>query len=108
MIYHWRESMAGPSEGPSLTERGYDADVTFEQGRLTIRSKRSRASENGDARWFLRERWHGESVRSVVLPESVEGDKAKATFEAGVLTLAIPKHEAAKPKKIAVTTVKGK
>ena len=41
--------------------------------------------------------------RSVAIPESVRADRVSAVYENGVLTVTLPKEEAAKPKKIAVS-----
>jgi HSP20 family protein len=40
--------------------------------------------------------------RSVRIPEDVQADKVSAAYENGVLTVTLPKVEAARPKKIAV------
>ncbi len=41
-------------------------------------------------------------TRSIVLPEWVQADKVAASYENGVLTVTLPKAEAAKPRKIAL------
>jgi len=41
----------------------------------------------------------------VTLPTLVDADKVEAKYEAGVLRLTLPKHEAAKPRKIQVKGV---
>lgn len=41
--------------------------------------------------------------RSFTLPSDVDADKAKASLKNGVLTLILPKAEAAKPKKITIS-----
>ena len=41
--------------------------------------------------------------RSVAIPNSVQADKASAAYENGVLTVTLPKSEALKPRKIAVS-----
>jgi HSP20 family protein len=41
-------------------------------------------------------------TRSFTLPADVDSEKAKATLENGVLTLTLPKSEAAKPKQITI------
>ena len=41
----------------------------------------------------------------MTLPTGLEADKAKATFENGMLRLAIPKAEQAKPRQIRITPV---
>ncbi|MEE9285319.1 MAG: Hsp20/alpha crystallin family protein [Dehalococcoidia bacterium] len=77
-------------------------EITVENGRLSIRAERQRQDEHQRARWLVRELGHGEYVRSVVLPDTVDDDKAHASFQDGVLTVRIPKREAAKPKQIKV------
>ncbi|HBV33637.1 TPA: heat-shock protein Hsp20, partial [Patescibacteria group bacterium] len=44
----------------------------------------------------------GSFHRSVALPAAVDGDRAKATYEKGVLKITIPKAERAKPKTVKV------
>jgi HSP20 family protein len=61
----------------------------------------SEKSEEGD-RWLLQERAYGKFSRSLKLPVDVDGAKAEAHVENGVLTLRLPKAEAAKPKAITV------
>jgi HSP20 family protein len=48
------------------------------------------------------ERPFGKFYREVVLPALVDPDKVEAKYELGVLRLTLPKHEAAKPRKIVV------
>lgn len=43
--------------------------------------------------------------RQFSIPESLDHGKAKADLSKGILTLCIPKAEAAKPRKIAITAV---
>jgi len=40
--------------------------------------------------------------RSFTLPAAVDADKIQASYEHGVLTVTLPKHEQAKPREIAV------
>jgi HSP20 family protein len=50
----------------------------------------------------IRERRSSSFSRCFKLPEGVDAEKIKAEFTSGVLTLSIPKSEAAQPKKIEV------
>ena len=69
---------------------------------VTIRgtTKHEEKEERGD--YHRRERYHGEFARSIALPTHVEGDKAKATFENGVLEITLPKVEKTKRRTIKV------
>jgi HSP20 family protein len=59
----------------------------------------SDVSDTDDAddgeRYHLRERRHGSVSRRVPLPAAVEPDAASATYDAGVLTVTLPKRSAA-------------
>ena len=54
------------------------------------------------AETLLHERRYGKFARSVTLPAEVDGAKAEAAIENGVLTLRLPKAETAKPKTIKI------
>jgi HSP20 family protein len=52
--------------------------------------------------WHRQERGFGKFARTVTLPIPVDADKVVARFEHGVLSLTLPKSEAAKPRRIPV------
>jgi HSP20 family protein len=52
--------------------------------------------------WLRRERAFGKISRVLTLPIEVDANKVQARLTNGVLTITLPKSEAAKPKKIAV------
>jgi HSP20 family protein len=87
---------------------GVDAsqiDMTFEQSVLTIRgSKRSQleASNAGELRVYAAERSTGSFERSIRLPEFVDGDRIAADFSNGLLTVTVPKAQAAQPRRIEI------
>lgn len=58
--------------------------------------------ENGDGDSMLQEIAYGSFSRSLRLPEPLEAENANAEMENGVLTVRIPKSEAARPKTIEV------
>jgi HSP20 family protein len=86
---------------------GIDAaklDITVTEGNhLTIQGERAAPDIKG-AVWVRQERPSGRFIRTVELPSLVDADKVEATYEHGVLKLTLPKHEAAKPRKIEVKT----
>ena len=77
-------------------------DVAMENDVLTIKGQTEKKSEVEDKNYYRKEMRAGSFYRSVALPARVAGDKAKATYEKGMLKIVIPKAEEAKPKTIKV------
>ena len=79
-----------------------DVDITLEDGVLTISGeKKDERDENKDG-YHLRERHYGRFSRSFRLPTDVDESKIEAHLKDGLLTVDVPKTEAAKPKSIKV------
>jgi HSP20 family protein len=77
-------------------------EVTVTEGnQLTVQGERVPPTIPGVA-WIRQERPFGKFVRVVGLPTLVNAEKVEAKYESGVLRLTLPKHEAAKPRKIVV------
>lgn len=77
-------------------------EVTVNEGnQLTVQGERPAPQITG-AVWVRQERPFGKFIRAVTLPSLVNPDKVEARYENGVLRLTLPKHEAAKPRKIFV------
>jgi HSP20 family protein len=53
---------------------------------------------------LVAERPAGTFTRQVFLGDTLDPDHIEADYTAGVLTLAIPVHEAAKPRKVEITS----
>jgi HSP20 family protein len=81
-----------------------DVEITILGETVRIAGRRQSESEERDAegRWLVRERHAGAFERSISLPAAVKADEAVADFKDGVLTIAVPKAEEAKPRTIAV------
>lgn len=69
---------------------------------LNLKGEVKQKEEVKDKTYHLREQRWGAFERSITLPADVVADKAKAEFEHGILTITLPKAEAAKPKVISV------
>jgi HSP20 family protein len=83
---------------------GVEADsieLTAENNVLTVSAQRRFELEDGD-QVLIRERPHGEFTRQLLLGENLDTDNIEANYENGVLTLAIPVAEKAKPRRISV------
>ena len=82
-----------------------DLEVTYNQNTLMLSGSVPTATESEqgkDASWYLHELWSGPFQRTVTLPFEVDAAKAEATFENGIVRIALPKAERAKPQKIAI------
>ncbi len=78
-------------------------DLTVEQNVLTVKAERESIPEQG-AEFFVTERQSGTFTRQLFLGETLDPDRIEADYSAGVLTLTIPVHEAAKPRKVEISS----
>jgi HSP20 family protein len=71
-----------------------DVTVEFDSSVLTVSAKRAVSTAEGEK--------DAEFTRSIDVPEGVDAAKVQAVYENGLLTLTLPKPEAAKPRRIDV------
>ena len=83
-----------------------DIDVSIENRVLTIKAETKSEAEDdakhGEGSYLMRERRSGSFLRSLRLPESVDADKAKTSYNDGVLTVNLPKAESKKAKHLKI------
>jgi HSP20 family protein len=81
-------------------------DVSFDRNTLTVKGTRSDTipSDKTEKRVFFVERSPGAFSRTLRFPQYVEASKIEAKFANGVLTVSVPKSEAAKARKISITS----
>ncbi len=79
-----------------------DVKVSFREGVLEIAGERKQEKKESTRRFHRTERTYGAFLRTFTLPAAAEGEKAKAEFHDGVLTVRIPKSEKLAPKAIEV------
>jgi HSP20 family protein len=78
-------------------------ELTIEQNVLTVRADRPNNQPDG-VEMIISERPVGTFTRQVFLADTLDPDQMSADYTAGVLTLTIPVHEAAKPRKVEITS----
>jgi HSP20 family protein len=79
-----------------------DVSVELHEGVLTVQGeKKSEREEKKERRRWV-ERSYGSFTRSLTLPGDALADRVDAAFADGVLTVTIPKAEAAKPRTVAI------
>ncbi|HBT92007.1 MAG: Heat shock protein Hsp20 [Parcubacteria group bacterium GW2011_GWD2_43_10] len=77
-------------------------NISIENDILTIEGATEHKTEVDEKNYYRKEVRSGAFHRSVALPASVDGQKAKATYAKGVLKIEIPKEERAKPKTVKI------
>ncbi len=81
-----------------------EVDISIEDNRLLVRGKRVTCEEAAkDEHCWYNETKRGDFHRVIDLPEYVDGTKANASGENGVLTIVLPKKKEAKAKTIKVS-----
>lgn len=87
-------------EAPGIPKE--DLEVNLDGQILTISGRRSFEKEEQNEEYFWREREQGRFVRTVRLPSAVNPTKVEATYNDGVMTIRIPKAEAAAKSRIQI------
>ncbi|MGW2865273.1 Hsp20/alpha crystallin family protein [Streptomyces sp. NPDC001205] len=86
---------------PGVSAESIDIDV--ERNMLTVKAERRPVAKGDDVQMELSERPLGAFSRQLVLADTLDTERIKADYDAGVLTLRIPIAERAKPRKVSVS-----
>ena len=86
---------------PGLSES--DVNIELDDNVLTISGERKAEHTDRKAGYYRVERSYGSFRRSLTLPEGVDADAVKATFENGVLEITVPKPAHQAPRKVQIT-----
>lgn len=81
-------------------------DISIENDVLCIKGEGEKKTEVEEKNYYRKEIRRGNFYRSIPLPTRVDGDKASAVAEDGILKIYIPKASEAKPKSIKIKTKK--
>jgi HSP20 family protein len=79
-----------------------DIRISVQDNQLTIMAKHEDVKEENIGTIHRCERYSGNLIRSLYLPDVCDGEKIKAKLEDGILILNIPKKEAKPQKQISV------
>jgi HSP20 family protein len=79
-----------------------ELQITAVKNRLSIAGRREIQNENEKVSYHRKERPEGSFNRTLTLPTEFDVDRVEARYANGVLTLKLPKAEAAKPRLISV------
>ena len=99
-IYTTQDALVVEAALPGV--RPEDLDIQVLGDTLTLIASTNEEHDEDKAGYHVREVRRGRFSRTVTLPGGLRTDAASATFENGMLKLAIPKAEQAKPRQIPV------
>ena len=110
---HWTIPVDIVEEGEDIFVRASlpgvnpdEIDVSIEDRVLSIKAKTLVDQERKEGGYLMRERRAGSFHRAFRLPHTVDTDKAKTSYENGLLTVTLPKAESKKAKRLEVTVGK--
>jgi HSP20 family protein len=104
-IYEDEHKIVLKLEVPGLKES--DLDIQLENNVLTVKGERKFEKEEKEENFHRIERRYGSFFRSFTVPNTVNAESVKASYDAGVLRLELEKRPEAKPKQIKVEVGKG-
>ncbi len=99
-VYEYDDKVGVIAEIPGLDKK--DLTIEVEEGVLTIAGNKHGLFDDEGAKVIRKELKQSSFKRQFELGEQLNGDKVKASFKSGLLSIEIPKIEPKKPKKTAV------
>ena len=99
-VYEYDDKVGVVAEIPGLDKADLQIDV--EDGVLTVAGNKHGLFDDEGAKVIRRELKHSSFKRQFELGEQLDGEKIKASFKDGLLSIEIPKIEPEKPKKHSV------
>jgi HSP20 family protein len=101
-IYETKDAIVVTVEAPGMTREQFNVEVKDEV--LTIKGDRPFEKDVAREQYHRIERSYGRFRRSFILNSAVQTDRITATYNNGVLEIALPKVEEDKPKRIEITS----
>ena len=82
-----------------------DLDITIATDMVTIQGARKKDESVSPEDYYYQELYWGPFSRSVILPQEIDTEGAKASMKEGVLTIRLPKFERGRTKKLRINSV---
>lgn len=79
-------------------------EVVVHQNTLTIKGRKDAEAKASAASYHRRERVSGSFARTIALPFNVDASKVKATADAGIVNIELPRPESDRPRRIHITS----
>lgn len=99
-VYEDKDHLAIEAQLPGIDLS--DIELSVKEQTLHLRGERKAETEKSKDGYHIQEAHYGSFSRSFSLPNTVNPDEAKASYDKGVLTIMIPKQEKAKPRTIQI------
>ena len=99
-IYETENELVLKADLPDVEQK--DIDVRVENQTLTIAGERKFEKQEDNKGFHRIERSYGKFVRSFAVPNSFDTEHIGAQYHNGVLSVTLPKKEAAKPRQIKI------
>jgi HSP20 family protein len=95
-----RDNFIVKAELPGMKKE--DIKISVRSNILALAGERKYDHEEKTKTFHRIERAYGKFVRTITLPSEVDGDKVKANYQDGILTIILPKPETMKPKEVEI------
>jgi HSP20 family protein len=99
-IYESENELVLKADLPDVDQK--EIDVRVENQTLTLAGERRFEQQDGNKGYHRIERSYGRFVRSFAVPNVFDTENIRAEYRNGVLSITLPKKEAAKPRQVKV------
>ena len=99
-LYQDKDNFLVKAELPGMKRE--DITLSLHDGLLTLGGERQPEKAQDGKAPVRNERFFGRFERTITLPMQVDGTRVQAAYEDGILTVTLPKAEAAKPRQIEI------
>ncbi len=86
------------AELPGLDKK--EIEVEIHENTVLVKGEKKISQEQNEEKYCHREMAYGKMMREITVPEKIDQEKAKASYENGILKLILPKTDTVKSRKI--------